>query len=593
MYRLLTLLFVVILGSNSYASEKIVKSHGYAIYSELKYNSDFTHYDFVNPEAPKGGEFRQAHIGTFNSVNANILKGTKAPGLDYIYDALLVKSMDELNSYYGLVAETLEYPEDLSWVIFNLRKTAKWHDGTPITADDIVFSFHTLKEKGDPNFRITLVDVKSVEKLSKHRVRYNFIIKREPLQIPIVGELPIINKKFFEGKAFDQFEDVYPTSGPYKIKEYSNGKFIKFERVKDYWGKDLPVYKGLYNFDIINYDCYHESTIAVEAFKAGAFDFREENVSQIWATSYQGKNFSNGKIIKETVRHNLPSNLQAYFLNMRKEELKDIALRKAIYYAYDFDWANKNLFYGIYTRTKGYFDNTVYAAKGLPEGLELEVLRKFKDELPKEIFKEEFYVPSTDSYSMRNRENLRIAKQTLLDAGYKIVGEHMVNPITNRPIELEIIYHFQGFERLLLAFKENLAKIGITLNLRLMDYAQYLLRMENFDYDIITAAFTPTTFPGRNQVQLWDSSSDVKGGFNLSGVRSKAIDYILNHLVEAANKDEVIAYARALDRALLWNYYAVPQMHSNSYRIVYWNKFGIPRVRPEYALGVEAWWIKQ
>jgi microcin C transport system substrate-binding protein len=592
MVRVLALV-LIILGFSAHASENIVISHGYAIYSDLKYNPDFTHFDFANPDAPKGGEIKYGHVGTFNSVNANILKGTKAPGLDYIYDALLVKSMDELNSYYGLVAETIEYPRDLSWVIFNLRKEARWHDGETITADDVVFSFYTLKEKGDPNFRITLSDVKSVEKLSERRIKYSFATKNEPLQIPIVGELPILKKKFFEGKAFDQFEGVYPTSGPYRIKEYSNGKFIKFERIKGYWAKDLPVYKGLYNFDIINYDCYHESAIAVEALKAGAYDFREENVSQIWATSYWGRNFDEGKIIKESVEHSLPANLQAFFLNTRKPPLNDIAIRKAMYYAYDFDWANQNLFYKIYTRTKGYFDNTVYAAKALPDGLELKILEKFKGELPQELFDQEFYVPTTESKSMHNRENLRVAKQILLDAGYKISGEHMVSPITNRPVELEVIYHFQGFERILLAFKENLAKIGIILNLRLIDHAQYLLRMDNFDYDVVTAAFTPTTFPGRNQVQLWHSSADVKGGYNLSGVRSKVVDYLLDSLVESDTKDEVIAYARALDRTLLWNYYAIPQMHSKNYRIIYWNKFGIPDVRPKYALGVEAWWSKK
>lgn len=587
------LLLALMLGVSVQAAENITKSHGYAIYSELKYKEGFTHFDYANPSAPKGGEIRYGHIGTFNSVNANVLKGTKAPGLDYIYDALMVKSMDELNSYYGLVAESLEYPQDLSWVIFNINKAATWHDGSPITADDVVFSFYTLKEKGDPNYRIVLAEVKAVEKLDKYRVKYVFNSKYEPLQIPIVGELPIIQKAFFEGKAFDQFEEVYPTSGPYKIKDYSHGKFIQFERVKDYWGKDLPVYRGLYNFDIINYDCYHESTIAVEALKAGAFDFREENISQVWATAYQGAAFDERRIIKEEVPHQLPANLQALFFNMRKEMFQDVALRKAIYYAYDFDWMNQNLFYGIYTRTKSYFENTEYAATGIPTGKELEILKEFKNELPKELFEKEFVVPTTASDPMHNRENLRIAKQTLLDAGYKMVGEKMISPITGKPVEFELIYHFQAVERIILALKSNLAKIGITLTPRLIDHAQYLLRTGDFEYDSISAAFTPTTFPGRNQMQLWHSSSDVKGGYNLTGVRSKVIDSLLDHLVDAKTKEEVTSYAQALDRALLWGYYAIPQMYSRNYRIIYWNKFGIPDIRPAYALGVEAWWSKQ
>ncbi|MCE2992239.1 MAG: extracellular solute-binding protein [Candidatus Jidaibacter sp.] len=575
------------------ASEKIIKSHGYAAYSNLKYPANFAHFDYVNPNAPKGGELKMAHVGTFDSVNANILKGTKAPGLDYIYDALMVNSFDELNSYYGLVAESIEYPESLSWVIFNMRKEAKWHDGSLMTADDLIFSFNTLKEKGNPNYKIVLADITKVEKLDDYRVKYTFASSHEPLLISIIGELPIIQKKFFQDKAFDQFEEVYPTSGPYRIKNYSHGKFITFERVKDYWGKDLPVFKGVYNFDIIHYDVYRENTIAVEALKAGDFDFREENISQVWATAYSGKDFDNGSLIKEAVPHKLPANLQALFLNMRKDALKDIALRKAIFYAYDFDWMNKNLFYSIYTRTKSYFDNTVYAASGLPQGEELKVLKRFENDLPKEVFEKEFITPTTNSNIMKNRVNLKIAKQILLDAGYQIVGDKMISPITKKPVELEIIYHFQGFERLLLALKENLAKIGITLNLRLIDYAQYLLRMNSFDYDIIIAAFTPTTFPGRNQMQVWHSSSDVKGGYNLSGVRSRVVDELLNNLVNAKDKDSVITYSRALDRVLLWNYYAVPQMHSKNYRIIYWNKFGIPAIRPSYALGVETWWTKQ
>ncbi len=579
---------------NVYAmDEGIIKNHGYSIYSGLKYKADFAHFNYVNPNAPKGGEMKYAHIGTFNSVNLHILKGTKAPGLDYAYDALLVKSMDELNSYYGLVAETLEYPKDLSWVIFNMRKEAKWHDGSGITADDVIFSFHTLKEKGDPNYRIALEDVKGIEKLDDHRVKYTFNSKHEPLQIPTIGELPILQKRFFENKAFDQFEDVYPTSGPYKIKDYKSGKFIQYERVKDYWGKGLPVYKGLYNFDIINYDCYHESAIAVEALKAGAFDFREENISQVWLTAYNGKAFKDGRMIREAVQHKVPANLQALFFNIRKEVFQDIAVRKAIFYAYDFDWINQNLYYGIYNRTKSYFENTEYAAKGLPTGQELEILNKFRDDLPKELFEKEFMTPTTGSDSMRNRENLRVAKQILLDAGYKIVGEKMISPITGEPVEFELIYHFQAFERLILAFKSNLAKIGITVNPRLIDYAQYLLRVSNFEYDCITAAFTPTTFPGRNQMQLWHSKSDVIGGYNLTGVKNKVVDSLLDRLVEVETKEEIIAYARALDRVLLWGYYSVPQVYSRHYRIVYWNKFGIPDIRTDYALGMEAWWSKQ
>ena len=574
----------------SYA--KVIKSHGYAIYSQLKYPENFDHFDYANPDAPKRGELRMSHIGSFSSVNANVLKGTKAPGLDYIYDSLLIKSMDELNSYYGLVAESIEYSSDLSYVIFNLRPQAKWHDGSNITAGDIIFTYNTLITRGDPSFRITLSDVSKVEKLNDYRIKYSFKGRNDPLQIAIIGELPILQKQFFQDKNFDQFDGIYPTSGPYQIKKFSYGKNISYERNKDYWARDFPVNKGLYNFDVINYDCYYDNNIAVEALKAGAFDYRNENITQIWNRAYRGKFFNQGKIIKDIRQHKLPAALQMFYLNTRKAILSDIALRKALFFAYDFDWLNQNLYYKLYRRIKSYFENTEYSAQGLPQGRELEILNQYKSQLPQELFTQKFIIPQTSSNPASNRNYLKIAKQILLEAGYKIVDEKMISPVTNKPVELEIIYRFQGFERAILAYKENLAKIGIALVPRLVDHGQYSVRMANFDYDLIISDFAPLTFPGRSISQFWHSNSDIKGSSNLSGIKNKLVDSLIDKLVESNSKDEVLAYAKALDRVLLWNYYTVPQFYSNSFKSVYWDKFGIPEVKPEYAIGIEAWWQK-
>lgn len=575
------------------ATAKIHKSYGYAIYSELKYPENFEHFEYANPDAPKGGSIKFAQVGSFDSINPYSLKGTKAPGIDtYIYDCLLVRSGDELNSYYGLLAETLEYPDDKSWVVFNLRKEAKWPDGTPITAHDLAFSLETLREKGNPNYKLILKDVGHAEVLGDFKIKYHFLDKDDHLLIPIVGELPVIQKAFFKDKELDKFEGLYPNSGPYKIKNYSLGKSITFERIPTYWAKDLPVYKGLYNFDIVHFDIYMEDPVAIEALKAEAYDYREENVSKYWANAYNGKIFQNGSAKRELLKHKLPAGLQAFFFNMRRPPFDDIALRKAISYAYDFDWINKNLLYRLYNRHKSYFENTEYAATGIPEGKELEILKQYADYIPKEALTEEFVVPETGATYQGNRENLRIAKQTLLDAGYTFEGGKLISPATKKPVEIEMIYHFQGFERIYLAMKENLAKIGITLKLHLIDFAQYQLRIKKFDFDMVGGAFTPSTFPGRNQEQLWDSRATKEGEYNLSGVKSKAVDEVINKIINAEDKEELLLYSKVLDRILLWNYYAIPQLYSHNFRLVYWNKFNRPKIRPAYGTGVEAWWAK-
>lgn len=591
MMRILASIIMLLFGSFD-ASAKIHKSHGYSIYSDLKYGPDFTHFEYANPNAPKGGVVKFAQVGTFDSIVADNLKGSKAPGLSYIYDTLLVRNIDELNSYYGIVAESIEYPDDKAWVIFNIRPEARWHDGSPITAEDFAFTLELLREHGNPNYKLTLRDVKSAEVLDTHRIKYNFSDKDDPLLIAVIGEMPVLQKKFFKDKDFAKFNDIYPTSGPYKIKEYTFGKTIAYERIKDYWAQDLPVYKGMYNFDLMQFDVYMDDPIAIEAFKAGAYDYREENVSKYWAKAYQGKIFQNGSAKKILMEHKLPAGLQAFFLNMRRQPFDDPALRKAISYAYDFDWINKNLLYSLYKRHKSYFENTEYAASGVPTGRELDILKEYADYLPTEALTEAFIVPETGGTAEGNRANLRVAKQTLLDAGYTIKDGKMVSPVTKAPVEIELIYHFQGFERIFLALKENLEKIGITLKLRLVDYAQYQLRIQKFDFDMVTGAFTPSTFPGRNQQQIWHSSATKNGEYNLAGVKSKAVDELISKIINAKNKEELVLYSKVLDRVLLWNYYAIPQLYSHNFRLVYWDKFGIPDSKPPYGVGSEAWWAK-
>ncbi len=577
-----------------YASEHIIKSHGYAVFGELKYSKDFPHFEYTNPNAPKGGEMNNYTLGSFDSLNDYVLKGNKAPDLWLTHDTLLYPAADEPYSSYGYIAESIEYPTSKEWVVFNLRPEAKFHDGHPLTSEDVVFTYNILKEKGEPNYKIIYNDVGKAVSIGPHKVKFYINNPKNPLIISLLGEsLYILPKHFFENKDFEKYDsEPILGSGPYKIKEFEFNKYITYERVSNYWGKDIPVMRGMFNFDRLRYELYLEPTIAVEAFKGGAYDFREENISRIWSTGYNIPAVKNGKIIKELVSHNIPANLQALFLNMRREAFQDINFRKAMTLAFDFDWMNKQLFYGIFKRTESYFDNSKFKSTGIPTGRELQILNNYRQYLPAHIFTEEFVMPSTGADPIRNRENLRKAKELLIEAGYKLENGKMISPHTNKPVEIEVLYSTAAFEKLLNSYKSNLKKIGITLRLRLVDYAQYQKRAQEFDFDMLTVAFNPLSVPGSNQRQLWHSSADQKGGLNFSGLHNKVVDELIENLVQVEKEEELIAYTKALDRVLLWGYYAIPEMYSSHYRLLYWNKFGIPNTRPKYGIGKEAWWAK-
>lgn len=568
---------------------------GYSIFDQLKYPENFTHFEYVNPNAPRGGIIKQAHIGTFDSLNDMIILGMPANGIIMTFDTLLKKSLDELGSYYGLIAQSLEVPQDKSWVIFNLRKAAFFHDNTPITADDVIFSFSILKEKGAPRFKLILNEISKAEKLTDYKVKFYIKNPSNPEIISYLGSLPILSKNFFKDKDFAKFTDEpILGSGPYKIDSYKFGQYIKYKRVDNYWGKGLPVNVGQYNFDYIQYDSYMDHSVAASAFKSKAFDFYEENYSKSWANEYNIKEIAKGEIIKESIPHKLPPNWQMYFINLRRPYLQDITLRKALVVAFDFDWLNKNLFYSLYQRMTSYYENTIFQAPNTPpQGEELAILNKYRDQLPTELFNQAFIMPFTGAAPDKNRDNLKRVKQELLDVGYEVQDNYLINPIDHKPVVLEMIYSGKSYERIILAYKNNLAKIGITLIPRMLDFAQLEMRSKNFDFDLIAIAFTPNILPGNMEYQIWHSSSDVKGGYNVGGVRNKVVDELVDKLRLAQNQKERIIYAHALDRVLLWNYYTVPNYYQTNFRLVYWNKFGIPDQRPLYEIGLETWWSKQ
>lgn len=573
--------------------EKVTISHGVSFFGDLKYGPNFKHFEYADPNAPKGGSIVFGSEGTFNSLNPFILKGTSADGLTAIYDSLLIASADEPFSEYGLLAESVEIPADKSWIVFNLRPYAKWHDGTPITADDVVFSFNILKTKGHPFYRNYYRDVTKVEKLSKTRVKFIFSTG-ENRELPLViGQLPILPKAYYKTHRFEDSTLIPPLgSGPYKVTKVNPGKSVTYERVKNYWAKDLPVNVGRNNFDKVVYTYYRDSAVAVEAFKAGEYDLRQENISKTWAMAYNIPAVKNGKIIKEEIDHDRPSGMQGFVFNTRRNKFKDRRVREAVNLAFDFDWENKHIFYGAYTRSESYFANSIYAAEGLPNKQELELLEPWRNEIPPEVFTTPFHTPRSDG-SGYNRANLLKAKALLEEAGWVIKNHQRVNKETGEPLNIEFLISSPSFERVVAPLIRNLSRLGIQSTMRIIDDAQFQKRLEAFDFDVTVFVYSQTLSPGNEQIDYWHSSQvNVHGSQNMAGVSSPAVDNLVEHILHAQTEEDLIAATRALDRVLLYGYYVIPNWHIHTFRVIYWNKFSRPAILPRYALSLDTWWVK-
>ncbi len=586
-------LFAIVGGANAGAAEHVAKAHGIAMYGDLKYGPDFTHFDYADPNAIKGGEVRLHAIGTYDSLNPFILKGVPAASLNgFLFETLTENALDEPFSEYGLIAETIEVPADRSWVTFTLRPEARWHDGTPITADDVIFSFNILRKKGHPFYRAYYKSVAKVEKLGERRVRFDFVagVNRElPL---IMGQLPVLPKAYFENRDFAKTTlDPPMGSGPYRVESVDPGRSITYARVKDYWAANLPVRRGRFNADRIRIDYYRDPTVAMEAFKAHEYDFRAENTSKVWATAYVGPPFDAGLIIKEEIPHSIPTGMQGFFFNTRRDKFADRRVREALGYAFDFEWTNKNLFNGAYTRTRSYFSNSELASSGLPGPDELKLLEPFRDQLPPEVFTKEYRPPKTDG-SGNPRRNLRQALRLLRAAGWEVRDGRLVSKANGRPMEIEFLIVSPAFERVIAPFVKNLARLGITARIRLVDTAQYQKRLEQFDFDIIVGSIGESMSPGNEQRNYWTSTAaDTPGSRNYAGIRSPVVDALVDKLIAAESRKALVAAARALDRVLLWGYYVIPQWHIRYFRVAYWNKFSRPEITPKYGLGFDTWWI--
>jgi microcin C transport system substrate-binding protein len=566
--------------------------HGIAMNGAPKYQEGFPHFDYVNPEAPKGGKIRLHSIGGFDSFNSFIAKGESADGLGLIYDTLMTSSDDEAFTEYGLVAEKIETPEDRSWVIFHLNPKARFQDGHPITAEDVIFTFNTLIEKAAPFYKSYYGEVAQVEDLGEGKVKFHFqegVVNRElPL---ILGQLPVLPKHWWEGRDFSKSTLEPPLgSGPYRIKDFEAGKFVAYERVKDYWAQDLPTRKGSGNFDEVRYEYFRDSTVALEAFKAGEYDFREENTSKFWGTMYVGERFDNGQIQKQEISHELPRGMQGFAFNLRREIFEDRRVREAIGYAFDFEWSNDNLFYGQYRRTNSYFMNSDLASSGLPTPEELAVLEPFRKDLPEEVFTQEFTVPKTDG-SGNLRSQLRAASRLLNDAGWTVKDGKRFNA-QGQELSFEILLVSPAFERIVLPFAKNLERLGIKANVRTVDTSQYIERVRKFDFDMMVTVIGQSLSPGNEQNDFWScEAAQTEGSRNFIGICNPAIDELVKLVVAAPDRQTLIHRTRALDRALLWNHYVVPHWHINYFRLGYWNKFSRPKVTPKYSLGFFNWWV--
>jgi microcin C transport system substrate-binding protein len=569
--------------------------HGAARFHDLKYGPDWTHYEHVVPDASKGGQVTLSAVGTFDSLNPWIIRGDPGP-VGLIYQTLMTESLDEPFSMYGVIAETIDIADDWSSVSFQLRPEARWHDGAPITVDDVIWTFNTLREQGTPFYRYYWNDVERVEQTGDRRVTFVFTEagRRNPELPLILGQMPVLAEHDFAGVDFGAPSLRVPLgSGAYRVADVDAGRSVTFERVKDWWAADLPVNKGRYNFDRLRYDYYLDRNIDFEAFKAGRYDYRPEFTSRIWATSYDFPALNAGLVTKEAIPHERPQGMQGFVMNTRRDKFQDPRVRQALNYAFDFDWVNANIMYGLYKRTDSYFDNSDMAAEGEPGELELKYLEPFRDQLSPEVFGSAPVPPNTGGTQEGLRANLQQAFRLLQEAGYEVRGGKMVNAATGQPLRFELL--LQGgaaFEPHANAYRRNLERLGIEMNIRAVDDAQYRNRTDNFDFDMVVGSWGQSESPGNEQRDFWGSdAADRPGSRNLIGVKDPVVDALIEEIVTAESREELDATTQALDRVLRAGHYVVPHWHKAEDWVAYWNKFERPATQPRNGVDLFSWWI--
>lgn len=564
---------------------------GFALIGELRHRN-LKHFEYVNPNAPKGGIIKRHVVGSFDSFNPFGVKGTPASGIELIYDTLMVASENEPSSEYGLIAKGIEVAPDNSYVIFHLDKNARFHDGVPLEAKDVEFSFHTLTKQGSPLIRRYYEEVSGVEVLDAHRVKFTFANPNNRELPLILGQLQILPRHFYESRPFgERVLEIPLGSGAYRIVSFKPGKEVVYERVKDYWARSHPARLGYFNFDRVIYEYYQDDMVALEAFRAGAYDWREESSAKQWALGYEGEAKKAGAIKQARLEHQLPSGMQGFFFNTRRAVFQDIRVREALGLAFDFEWSNRHLFFNQYTRTKSYFDNSELAARAIPSGRERAILEPLASQLPSTLFSEPLPLEREES-SLRAR---LVRAQGLLEAaGYEMRENRLIHTKTKEPLRFELLLVSPMMERVAIPLARNLARLGVEMNIRLVDVTQYLNRLRHFDYDMVVGVVGQSLSPGNEQRYFWHSSvKDERGSRNYAGIDNPVVDRLVEGLIAANDRATLVAYTRALDRVLLWGHYAIPQFHNRAFRVAHWDRFSYPENRPAYGLGFWTWWVDE
>lgn len=600
--KFLAILALALFAAHGAAADE--KRHAVSLIGTPKLPADFKHFPYVNPEAPKGGLVRIGAQGTFDNFNIITYKGNHAAGLGLIYDQLMVGSLDESSAEYGQVAEWVSYPPDYSSVTYKLRDNARWHDGKPVTPDDVIFSFEQFRKvENNPRQAFYYQNVVKAEKTGEREVTFTFNQKNNRELPQIVGQLYVLPKHYYEGQGPDGAKhepskttlDVPLGGGAYKIKSFEAGRYIVFERVKDYWGDKLPVNIGQNNFDEIRYEYYKDRQVLFQAFTAGKLDFYAENSAKNWATAYDFPALKAGKVVRNgdiVLKNLLP--MQAFILNTRRPKFADPRVRRALGLMMDFEWLNQNIFYGQYKRVSSFFENSELAATGLPQGKELDILNEVKDQIPPEIFTTEF--KNTENGTPEAvRANTRVALDLMQQAGWEVKNGVLTNVKTGEPFTAEFLLTSDDFMRVVSPYIQSLARLGVKATARVIDAAQYERRENEFNYDIVVGGWAQSESPGNEQRDFWGTAAaDKQGSRNLIGIKNPAVDKLIDRIIFAKDREELVAATRALDRVLLWNFYVIPQWYAPNERFAYWDRMSYPKTLPSRAIGFPSiWWYDQ
>ena len=605
--QILALFSLYLAATCSLALAQTTKTHGIALYGEPKYSHTFTHFQHTDPLAPKGGHITLSGHGTFDNLNPYILKGTSpinTPGF-YVYgihelnETLLAgtgrysPSHDEPSTAYGLIAKTLEYPDDFSYVVFHLNPNAYFHDRSSITAEDVEFSYKLLTQDGHPRYQSIYENVAAVSIINKETIRFDFKVANNKSLILRVGELPVLSKRFWQGRSFDKALTEPPLlSGPYKVSQVDFGRSITYSKVDDFWGKDHSLYRGRYNFDAVTFDFYRDITVSLEAFKSNDFEAHMEYVSKQWLSNYDIPAAKDGRLHKVEIPHQIAQGSQSFFFNTRKPLFQDRRVREALALLFDFEWTNKTIFSNAYSRSNTFFPNTSHAASGLPSDNELALLEDYKSELDSRVYNQTFKLPTTKANG-NIRTNLRKALQLLKDAGWELNNNQLINKTTETHFEFELLKRFDpSFDRILLPYKKNLQKAGITMNIRSIDPTLYKTRLDEFNFDMIVYVLPQSNSPSLEQKEYYHSSmADIKGSRNYAGIKNPVVDGLVGHLIKAKTSNEHRTAVKALDRVLLWEFYTIPHWYIGYHRFAYWNRLVHPTEHPPYSLGFTNWWV--